>query len=75
MATAFNIDDRSLFADGLNRFQVTIENQGPTAGNPTSFALSGAVDASPVPDPSTFALLLAGLGLVSSLTRRSQGGF
>jgi hypothetical protein len=75
VATAFNIDDRSLFADGLNRFQVTIENQGPTSGNPTSFVLSGAVNATPVPAPSTFALLLAGLGLVSSLTRRPQRGF
>jgi hypothetical protein len=70
VATVFNIDDRSLFADGLNRFHVTIENQGPTSGNPTSFVLSGAVNATPVPAPSTYALVLVGLGLVGFMARR-----
>jgi len=32
MATAFNIDDRSLFADGLNRFQVTMKTKAPPLG-------------------------------------------
>jgi len=70
--TTFLIEDQSWFSDGANFFQVTIDNQGPTTGNPTSFVLSGSVFATPVPEPSTFAMLLAGLGLVGFMTRRRR---
>lgn len=67
--TTFLIDDQSMFADGVNFFQVTIENQ-PSTGNPTSVVLSGVVDATPVPEPSTYAMFLAGLGLIGFVARR-----
>lgn len=58
----FVIDDQALFRGGLNLVQVTIENQGPTQTNPTSFVLRASVEAAEltVSDPSSIALLAIG---------------
>lgn len=66
---SFSINDSSWFVNGLNVLQVTIDNQGPTFGNPTSFVFNAAVDAIQVPEPSSIFILLGGLGAMS-LTRR-----
>ncbi len=67
---SFSMTDQSLFVNGLNALQVTIENQGPTFGNPTSFALAGAVNGTPIPEPGSIALL--GVGLTALRARRHR---
>ncbi len=47
-----------------------IAGVGLTAGTPISASYAGTVNLSPVPEPETAALLLAGLGVVSLLGRR-----
>ncbi|WP_022948971.1 hypothetical protein [Methylohalobius crimeensis] len=70
--TPFSIADLSWFADGLNVLQVTIENQGPTTGNPTSFVLSGSVSATRISEPATLPLFLIGWAGSTILIRRER---
>ena len=71
---SFLLMNDALFLDGVNAFQVTIENQGPTFTNPTSILLSGSVSGTyvPVPVPATILLVVLGLiGLCGAHVRRS----
>lgn len=69
---SFSINDPSWFVDGLNILQVTIDNQGPTFGNPTSFVFSALVDAIQVPEPGSIFLFLGGLCVISLIRRSTR---
>ena len=69
-ATHFLIAQPNLFVDGLNVMRVVIENQGPTYGNPTSWAMHAYINAqtSQVSEPHMLSLVILGLLAALSLT-------
>lgn len=61
------------FNSGLNTLDFTVTNWAQTSGNPTGLRVeftSSSVAA--VPEPETYAMLLAGLGLVGFMARRRK---
>lgn len=70
--TGFSADDG--FVAGVNTLEFIVTNQAAGSGNPTGvrveFLESYAVVAAPVPEPSSYALILAGLVVVGSIARR-----
>lgn len=63
------------FVAGLNTLSFRVENGAQAAGNPTGLRvefLSSAANA--VPEPATWAMLVAGFGLVGAAARRRRPG-
>jgi hypothetical protein len=54
---------------GMNTVEVIVFNAG-TSANPTGLSASFQASYAPVPEPETWAMLLAGLGLVTGVARR-----
>jgi hypothetical protein len=58
----------------MNTLDFIVTNRAGSSGNPTGvrveFLESYAVAAAPVPEPSSYALILAGLAVVGSIARR-----
>jgi hypothetical protein len=48
--------------------------EGATAGNVWLYKPEGWVNPVPVPEPSTYAMLLGGLGLLAAVARRRRQG-
>ena len=70
--TDFSADDG--FVAGMNTLDFIVTNRAGSSGNPTGvrveFLESYAIAAAPVPEPSSYALILAGLAVVGSIARR-----
>jgi hypothetical protein len=66
-----NFAANSGFNSGLNTLEFLVTNLGQSSGNPTGLRVefSNSV-VTAVPEPETYALMLAGLGLIGAVSRR-----
>ena len=66
-----NFGAASGFNSGLNTLDFVVTNDGQSTGNPTGLRVEfTASNVTPVPEPETYAMLLAGLGLMGVISRR-----
>jgi hypothetical protein len=66
-----NFSAASGFNSGLNTLDFVVTNDGQRTGNPTGLRVEfTASNVTPVPEPETYAMLLAGLGLMGVISRR-----
>ena len=66
-----NFSAASGFNSGLNTLDFVVTNDGQSTGNPTGLRVEfTASNVTPVPEPETYAMLLAGLGLMGVISRR-----
>ncbi len=61
------------FVNGTNTLQFTVRNLASPAGNPTGLRVEVAGSALTVPEPASWAMLIAGFGLVGAVVRRQRG--
>jgi hypothetical protein len=66
-----NFGAASGFNSGLNTLDFVVTNVAQNGGNPTGLRVEfTASNVTPVPEPETYAMLLAGLGLMGVISRR-----
>ena len=66
-----NFSAASGFHSGLNTLDFVVTNVAQNGGNPTGLRVEfTASNVTPVPEPETYAMLLAGLGLMGVISRR-----
>ena len=66
-----NFSAASGFNSGLNTLDFVVTNVAQNGGNPTGLRVEfTASNVTPVPEPETYAMLLAGLGLMGVISRR-----
>lgn len=61
------------FASGLNPYSLHVDGTTTAANGNAGYA--GSIRVSPVPEPKTYAMLLAGLGLLAFTARRRRTSF
>lgn len=61
------------FIDGVNKLDFVVTNWAQNGGNPTGLRVEFTNSAvAPVPEPETYAMMLAGLALVGAIARRRK---
>jgi hypothetical protein len=71
--SSFNAN--SGFYSGLNTLEFVVTNLAQGSGNPTGLRVEFLQsNVTPVPEPETYAMLLAGLGLMGMISRRRMKG-
>ncbi len=70
-----NFGANSGFISGANTLQFVVTNLKQSSGNPTGLRVEFLQsNVTPVPEPETYAMLLAGLGLMGVISRRRMKG-